>query len=38
MKLEFSRQIFKEKKIDIIYYENPSRGDPVVPCEGKHGR
>jgi len=33
MKLEFSRQIFEEKKhSNIKFHKNPSSGSRVVPC------
>jgi hypothetical protein len=31
MKLEFSQQIF-EKSLNIKFHQNPSSGNPVVPC------
>ena len=34
MKFEISRQIFV-KSSNIKFHENPSSGNPVVPCGGK---
>jgi len=36
-KTEFSRQ-FVEKYSNINFYENPSSGSRVVPCEQKDGQ
>jgi hypothetical protein len=32
MKLEFSRQIFEKKNLNIKFNQNPSSGSRVVPC------
>jgi len=37
MKLEFSRKIF-EKHSNIKFYENPSSGSRVLPCEKMDAR
>jgi hypothetical protein len=33
MKLEFSWQIFEKRSLNIKFYQNPSYGIRVVPCE-----
>jgi hypothetical protein len=38
MQLEFSRQIFETKSVNIDFHQNPSSGSRVVLCGQRDGR